>query len=281
MILVTGATGNVGRHVVSQLLEAGEDFQALTRNPESAGLPDGVTVVRGDLFDPSTLDAILAGVDTVFLVWPGATSEAAPSLITAIAKHARRIVYLSASTVPEDPSEATSSIIRFHAEIEQLIERSGLEWTFLRAGGFATNTLGWAGQIRDEGIVRWPYGAAARSLIHERDIAAVAVRALTEDGHTGAKYVLTGPQTLTQSEQVRIIGEAIGREVRWEDVEPAAAREQMVAMGWPAEAADGALGAWAEMVTHPEPVTSTVPDITGAPAHTFREWATDHAAAFR
>jgi uncharacterized protein YbjT (DUF2867 family) len=281
MILVTGATGNVGRHVVSQLLEAGEDFRALTRNPEGADLPADANVVRGDLLDPSTLEAPLTGVDTVFLVWPAPTAEAATDVVAAVAKHARRIVYLSSASVPDELTEQTSTIIRFHTEIERIIERSGLEWTMLRAGGFATNTLGWADQIRTDSVVRWPYGAATRSLVHERDLAAVATRALTEDGHTGAKYVLTGPQTLTQSEQVRIIGEAIGRPVRWEDVDPSAARDQLIAGGWPAAAADGALRAWAEMVTHPESVTSTVADITGAPAHTFREWATDHADAFR
>lgn len=282
MILVTGATGNVGRHVVSQLLASGEAVRALTRDPEAAGLADGVEVAGGNLFDTDTdtVKAVLDGVDRVFLVWPAMTSAAAPDLVAAIAEHARRIVYLSSSSVSDEPGGPTDPITTFHSEIEQIIQRSRLEWTFLRAGGFASNTLGWAAEIRANGVVSWPYGAAGRSLIHERDIAAVAVRALTEEGHAGAKYVLTGPQTLTQIEQVRTIGEVIGRPVRWEEVAPSAAREQMLAAGWPADAADGALTAWAGLVTHPESVTSTVADVTGSPAHTFREWAVDHADAF-
>ncbi len=114
----------------------------------------------------------------------------------------------------------------FHADMERLIEQSGLEWTFLRPSGFATNTRLWAGQIRESGVVRWPYGAAARSLIHESDIAAVAARALTADGYGGAKHVLTGPELITQAEQVRTIGEAIGRPVRWEEVPPDAVRRR-------------------------------------------------------
>jgi uncharacterized protein YbjT (DUF2867 family) len=128
--------------------------------------------------------------------------------------------------------------------------------------------------------VRWPYGAAARSLIHERDIAAVAVRALTEDGHAGAQYVLTGPQVLTQVEQVRTIGEVIGRPLRWEEISREAARQQLLAAWGDSSFVDRALAAWAEMVTEPEPVTPTVEEITGAPARTFREWAIDHADAF-
>jgi uncharacterized protein YbjT (DUF2867 family) len=166
-------------------------------------------------------------------------------------------------------------------EVEHAIEQSGLAWTFLRAGGFATNTLGWADQIRDEGVVRWPYGRAARSLIHERDIAAVAVRALTEDGHVGAKYVLTGPEAVTQAEQVRIIGEVIGRAVGWEELSPETARQQLLAAWGDPGFVDGALGYWATLVSEPERVTRTVEEVTGVRARTFQEWAIDHADDFR
>ena len=111
----------------------------------------------------------------------------------------------------DDLEQKADPISSFHADIERWIEHSGLEWTFLRTGGMATNTLMWAEQIRTDGIVRWPFGAASRSLIHEADVAAVAVRALTGDGFGGAKYVLSGPRALTQIEQVHIIGEAVGR----------------------------------------------------------------------
>lgn len=166
-------------------------------------------------------------------------------------------------------------------QVEDLIKRSGLEWTFLRASGFATNTLGWADQIRVEGVVRWPYGDAARSLIHERDIAAVAVRALTEDRHTGATYVLTGPEAVTQAEQVRIIGEVVGLPVHWEELAPEVARQQLVAAMGDLAFADSSLEYWARLRTEPEPVTRTVEEVTGTPARTFAEWARDHADDFR
>ncbi|HEV2669133.1 MAG TPA: NAD(P)H-binding protein, partial [Blastocatellia bacterium] len=195
-ILVTGATGNVGRQVVSQLLATGARVRALTRNPASAALPGEVDVVRGDLLDPNALYARLGGVEAVFLVWRSLADDAAPFL-NAVATRARRIVFLSSAAVRDDVEQQTNPIGKAHAEIEGLIEKSGLEWTFLRPGGFATNALWWwAPQIRMSDVVRWPYGAAAWAPIHERDIAAVAVRALTEKGHGGAKYFLTGGQSL-------------------------------------------------------------------------------------
>jgi uncharacterized protein YbjT (DUF2867 family) len=185
-----------------------------------------------------------------------------------------RIVYLSAQAAGEQPDS-------FWAQLERLIEASGAAWTFLRPVGFAGNTLMWADQIRSGDVVRWPYGEAARSLIHERDIAAVAVRALTEDRHAGASYVLTGPATLTQVEQVEAIGAVIGRPLRWEEMPRDAALAYLTEAFGDAAFAEGALEAWAQFVTHPEPVTSTVQQVTGAPARSFAEWATDHAGDFR
>ena len=277
--LVIGATGNVGRHLVEELTTAGVAVRALVRTA-AAGLPDGVEVVHGDLTEPDGLEACAAGVESVFLLWPFLTAEAAPPVLKAIAAHARRLVYLSSMSVRDDLAEQSDPISGFHADIERLIEASGLEWTFLRAGGFATNTLQWAPQIRAEGVVRWPYGAAARSLIDERDIAAVAARALTGEGHQGARYTLTGPEALTQVEQVRLIGEAIGRPLRFEEIPPEEARRRMLEGGWPPAYADGALGAWAAMARTPEPVSSTVEEITGTPPRTFRQWALDHAGDF-
>jgi uncharacterized protein YbjT (DUF2867 family) len=281
MILVTGSTGNVGRHVVSQLLDEGAAVRALARNPDSADLPEGVEVVRGDLSVPDSLEAGLDGVEAVFLVWPFGTAEAAPAVLDAVTKHARRIVYLSSMGIRDDLEQQADPINGFHADLEHVIERSGLEWTFLRPSGFATNTLGWARQIRAGGVVHGPFGALSRPLIHERDIAAVAVRALTGDGHGGKKHLLTGPQAMTQIEQAHTIGEAIGRPVRYEEISPEAARKQMLTDGWPPSFANGALKGWATMLTEPEPVLSTVEELTRAPAHTFREWATDHADDFR
>jgi len=277
-ILVTGATGTVGRQVVSQLLDTGSDVRALVRDPDSADLPGGVELLRGDLSDPASLAAALDSVGAVFLVWPFTSPEAAtdiaPGVVEMIAEQGRRIVYLSADAAGGKPES-------FWAKLERLVQHSAAEWTLLRPTGFAKNTLMWAEQIRTDGVVRWPYAEAARSLIHEADIAAVAVRALTQDGHTGQTYVLTGPETLTQTEQVHAIGEAIARPLRFEEISPDEARPGLVAALGDEAFADGALHAWATFVTQLERVTSTVQEITGTPARTLREWAADHADDFR
>lgn len=279
VVLVSGATGNVGREVVSQLTRKGVTVRALARTPNAAGLPDGVEVVYGDLSAPETLNKSAEGVDAVFLVWPGLPTDFAPAVLDAFKKYARRVVYLSSMSVRENIEQA-DPITAFHAAIEQQIERSGLEWTFLRVSGFATNTLGWAGQIRDEGVVRWPYASAARSLIHEKDIASVAIQALGSSRHNGAKYILTGPQTLTQAEQVHAIGQAIGRRLRYEEIDPKITRQQMLTQ-FPAAMVDGMLNAWAGFAREPELVTHTVEEITGTAARPYSEWAIDHAGAFR
>ena len=286
-ILVTGATGNVGRQVVSQLLAADVQVRAMARSPESADLPRQVEVVRGDLTVPTTLDRCLDGVDAVFLMWQAPPAGVARAM-ERIVKHARRIVFLSNLTVRDGVEEQAWPVTTLHARIERLIEATGVRWTFLRPGAFAANArMWWAPQIRAGDIVRWPYASAVTSPIHERDIAAVAVRALCEDGHAGAKYILTGPQSLTQRDQVHIIGDAIGRPLRFEEIPPEAARREMVNI-MPASIADMLIEAWQDVeyggaatVGKPALVTSTVAEVTGAPAKTFLEWATDNAKEFR
>ncbi|PSK95968.1 uncharacterized protein YbjT (DUF2867 family) [Murinocardiopsis flavida] len=275
-ILVIGATGNVGRHVVAQLHSEGTPVRALARDPDAAALPDGVDVVRGDLTEPEGLAAALDGVHSVFLVWPFYSADTVAPVVAAVAAHARRVVYLSAHGAQDDGGAHNS-----FGAVELAIEATGLEWTFLRPVGFAANALGWAADIRADRPVREPYAEAARSMIHERDIAAVAVRALTEDGHTGAKYLLTGPAALTQTEQVRTIGEVVGRDARLEELPREVAREQMLPDWGDGAIVDGALDYWASLVTDPEPVTDTVHEVTGTAARSFADWAADHAAAFR
>ncbi len=275
VILVTGATGNVGKHVVSSLAGAGAGVRALVRDPAKASLPEGVEVVRGDLSSPQSLAAAFGDVHSVYLMWPGIPVQ--PRVVEVLATRAKRVVYLSTDVVDlADGEQATS----YHQEIERLIRKSGLSWTFLRPIDFATNTLAWADQVR-QGVVRWPYGRAARSLIHERDIADVAVHVLTSAGHDGARYVLTGPESITHAEQVRIIGETIGRPVRWEDLPPEIARQQLTAAWGNAQFVEARLKAWASFVESPERVTDTVQRLLGRPARTFRSWARDHAGDFR
>jgi uncharacterized protein YbjT (DUF2867 family) len=277
-ILVTGATGRVGRQVVSQLLSTDASVRALTRNPDAAGLPPGVEVVRGDLTVPATLDEALDGVDVVFLVWTAA-ADAAPAAVARMARQARRVVFLSAPyKTPHPFFQQPNPVAAMHARIEQAIEASGLGWTFLRPGMFAANAqLWWASQIRAGDVVRWPYADAPTAPIHERDIAAVAVRALL-DGHDGAEYVLTGPESLSQREQVITIGEVIGRPLRFEEMSPDEARRELPA---PAPVVNMLLNAWAAAIGLPALVTSTVAEVTGRPARTFRDWVADHAEEFR
>jgi uncharacterized protein YbjT (DUF2867 family) len=279
-ILVIGATGNIGRQVVSQLPSTGVQVRALARNPGSAALPPHVDVVRGDLTVPETLDECLNGIDAVFLVWTAPPAAVIPAL-ERIAKHARRIVFLSAPLKTPHPFFQQPNPARALAEqIERQIEASGLQWTFLRPGMLAGNSLGWwAPQIRAGDVVRWPYLTTPTAPIDERDIAAVAVRALCDDGHAGAEYVLTGPQSLSQFEQISTIGSVIGRSLRIEEMSPDEAISEPLAR-MPVAVVNMLLNAWAAGLGQPAFVTSTVAEITGAPARSFRNWATDHAAEF-
>ncbi len=281
-ILIIGGTGNVGRHVVSQLAATGARFRAMTRNPDSLRLPREVDVVRGDLTVPETLDRCLQDIDTVFLVWvapPAAVTDA----LERIAKHARRIVFLTAPLKTPHPFFQQPNPSRDVAEhVERLIETSGLEWTFLRAGMFAGNARHfWGPQIRAGDVVRWPCLDAPTAPTDERDLAAVAVRTLCEDRHAGAEYVLTGPQSLTQAEQVHTIGRALGRSLRVEQMSPDEARSELLPVLGSLTFVNTLLTAWGAAIGQPAFVTSTCAELTGAPPRTFLEWATDHAAAFR
>jgi uncharacterized protein YbjT (DUF2867 family) len=165
---------------------------------------------------------------------------------------------------------------RAHAVVEDAIRASGTSWTFLRPGGFATNTLGWATQIRDGDILEGVYGDRAQPLIHEADIAAVAVRALTEDGHDGARHLLTGPAPISQIDQLSAIGAALGRPLRWVEIGLDEMRRRLTAE-MPPGIADVYLGGLASSA----PATGVVEKITGQPGRTFAQWAAGHVADFR
>src|SRR2546428_12240554 len=281
-ILVIGGTGNIGRHVVHQLAATGARFRAMTRNPDAASLPPQVEVVRGDLTVPETLDRCLQDIDTVFLVWVASPATVAGAL-ERIGKHAQRIVFLTAPLKTPHPFFQQPNPSRDLAErIERLIETSGVEWTFLRAGIFAGNARHfWGPQIRVGDVVRWPCVNAPTAPTDERDLAAVAVRALCEDGHAGAEYVLTGPQSLTQAEQVHTIGRRMGRSLRVEEMSPDEARSELLRVLGSWTLVNMLLTAWAAAIGQPAFVTSTFAELTGGPPRTFLEWATDHAAEFR
>ncbi|ORT56569.1 NAD(P)H-binding protein [Streptomyces sp. CB03238] len=277
MILVTGATGNVGRHVVAELAARGEKARLLVRDAGRARNLEAVDVVEGDLTRPWTLPAALDGVTAVFLF---AVPGSGPSFVEAARRAGvLRVVMLSSDAVEDSVAEQPNPIAAYHAEIEQALTGSNLQWTLLRSSHMATNALSWARQIRTGDVVRGPYAGAAAAPVHEADLAAVAVRALTGDNHAGRAYRITGPQSLTAAEQVALIGEALGRPLRYEELPPEVAREQMAAYV-PAFLLDALLRGWADSVGKAAAVTAVVEEITGRPARTFAQWARDHAADF-
>ncbi len=280
-ILVIGATGNVGRQVVLHLAANDQPVRALTRTSDGTDLPPNVEVVQGDLTSPESLDGCLAGIDAVFLVWTAPLAAFAPAL-ERIAKHVRRIVFLSAPLKTPHPFFQQPNPSRTQTEqIESMIETAGLDWTFLRPGMLAGNSRHWwARQICAGEVVRWPYLSVPTAPIDERDIAAVAARVLCGDGHSGAEYVLTGPQSLSQFEQVSTIGRAIGRTLSIQEISPDEAYRELSAI-MPSFVRKMLLDAWSAGVGLPAFVTSTVAEITGTPARTFLDWATDHAADFQ
>jgi uncharacterized protein YbjT (DUF2867 family) len=267
--------------VVAQLLDAGVPVRALTRRPAAAGLPASVEVVGGDLTVPESLDPALRDVGAVFLLWT-APPGTVPAVVERLASHTRRVVFLSSPhKTPHPFFQQPNPMARFHAEVERLIGAAGVESTIIRPGMFASNALHWwAPMLREGDVVRWPHGAAETAPIDERDIAAVAARALHEDGHAGGDYVLTGPESLSQAEQVSAIGAALGRRIRFEELSPEEFRRE-TAGRWPGPVVDMLLAAWSATIGHPAFVNSTVADVVGSPPRTLRQWAADHADAFR
>ena len=274
MILVTGATGTVGRNVVDHLLEAHAEVRPVSRHPERAALPAGPAAVRGDLAEPDSLRTALQGVDRVFLF-----PAAAPlDRFLDLARDAgvRHVVLLSSSAAADGEP---SAIGRSHQVHERAVAASGLPWTFLRPGAFMANDLMWAPTVRGDGVVRAPYVQAATAPIDERDIAAVAVRALLdEDPHAGRAYQLTGPESLTVADRVQILGTVLGRPLRLVELDPAQARELMAAR-MPASVVDAVLGLMARAGSS-APVSPGVEQVTGRPPHTYAEWVTHNAAAW-
>jgi uncharacterized protein YbjT (DUF2867 family) len=279
-VLVTGATGRVGRAVVDLLIDAGVPVRALTRRSEAAALPANVEVVTGDLTVPESLDAGLRGVNAVFLVW-AAPPATAPAVVERLATYARRVVFLSSPhQIPHPFFQQPNPMAVLHADIEWLIATAGLESTIIRPGMFASNALfWWAAAIRAGSGVRWPYGAAETAPVDDRDVAAVAARTLYQDGHAGGDYVLTGPESLSQAEQVSIIGDVLGRRVNFEELSPDEFRRETEG-SWPRPVVDMLLAAWGAAMGRPAFITSTVFDILGSAPRSFRQWVADHATAF-
>src|SRR5262245_41289915 len=278
MVLITGATGNVGREVVKLLLAEGRKVVAVSRNPAPTRLPPEARPFKGDPSRPATLATAFNEIDAVLLA-PRALAGAARELVAlAVSKGVRRAVVLSA--IAGQHGGGYRGFADEFREVEDAVRKSGLEWTLLRSADYASNAMAWAEQIRAGDVVRGAYGDAATSTIHERDVAAVAARSLVDAAHTGQTYVLTGPQSLTQREKVQSIGRAIGRNLNWQEIAPDQVRQAMLARGLPEDVPDRMLGYLAERVEQAGPSSDTVGRILQRPALTFHEWAVEHATDF-
>ncbi|MEU4519179.1 NAD(P)H-binding protein [Amycolatopsis sp. NPDC024027] len=276
--VVFGASGNVGRHVAAGLSLVGEKMRLTSRKPLPTGFPPGAEVVTADLERPETLPAVLDGAQRVFLY---AKPEGIDGFVTAAeSAGVGHVVLLSSGSVIR-PDAVHNPIARAHIAVESALENSSLAWTFIRAGMFATNTLWWwRNSIRDEGTVRVPYPEALTAPIHEKDLAALAVTALTRPGHRGHAYAVWGPESLSIRQQVRHIGAAVGREITLEMISVDQARVEL-GKTMPPIGVDAILAAWQAGTTAPPQVSTVIADVTGRPAHTFAQWAEDHANDFR
>ncbi|NBE56040.1 SDR family oxidoreductase [Streptomyces boluensis] len=277
MILVTGATGHIGSALTGQLRAHGAGpVRALTRNTVRAAFPAGVEAVEGDVTDPVTWQAALDGVRAVFLL--SSLAPDAETLRAARDAGVEHAVLVSSLTVRSHPHLGPA---RQNLRAEQTLQDSGLDWTVLRPTQFASNTLMWAESVRAGEPVRAPYADTALPTVHPADIAAVARVALTEPGHRGRTYELTGPAPVSPRDQVAALAAAVGREVPFEEISREQARAAMVEV-FGAEAADAILdltgGDTNEELLR---VRGTVARVTGTQARPFRRWAEENADAFR
>jgi uncharacterized protein YbjT (DUF2867 family) len=274
-IVVTGATGNVGRPLVAELIAAGAEVRAVSRRPDSAALPAEVKVV-------DTAAAAIPGASAVFL-----NSRALGDELTSVVRQAQRqgvtrLVALSAINADDDFARQPS---RYRGdrnkEDDQMAAESGLPWVSLRPSVFATNFAGmWSGQIRAGDVVDGPYAAASSAPIVEADIAAVAARALVSDDLVGRRIPLTGPQSLTNTEMVDIIGRVLHRPLRYNEIPPDLVRQRFVSLGFPAEFGAAYIAMLATTLDEPATVTDDIERILGRPAESFEQWVTTHTRLF-
>jgi uncharacterized protein YbjT (DUF2867 family) len=270
-VLVTGATGTVGRQVVAELLRRGHEVRALTRDPAAADLPAGVEVVRGDLTDPESLAPALEGVTGLHLItFTGAyfaPLETGPRILElARAAGVRRVTVLHGGG--ETP-------------LENAVRASGLAWTVIMPVEFMSNALEWAEAVRTGDEVREPFVNRLSSMVHEGDIGAVAAVALTEDGHGGQEYVVTGPEALTVKDKTETLARARGREITLVELTEEEAVDRWRAAGQPDDVIAFLIDVYGNTPEAGRTVSGTVERVTGRPARTFAEWAEEHAAAFR
>ena len=284
MILVTGANGKAASEVVRGLSESGTPVRALVRSPANAKsvVGPGIEIVQGDLAQVETLPGILEGVDAVFLATGLAPdmAELHGNLIEAATRSdVRHIVRLSVLPAAID---APIRGPRLHGEADQALIESGISYTLVKPAHFMQNLLAFAGPIGAQGLIPAPLGQAAIGTIDVRDVGAVAAAALTGEGHEGESYIVTGPEALTMEAMAEGISSVLGREVKYVDVAPDAAREALLKSGAPEWIVETLLEINANMSGgSADVVTSTVRDVTGQEPRSFETFASDYASAFQ
>ncbi|MFF5720292.1 SDR family oxidoreductase [Streptomyces buecherae] len=279
MIVVTGATGNVGRPLTRALAEAGEQVTAVSRH--AAHVPDGVRHVVADLAEPAGLRLALDGAKSLFLLLSGdlhaVGAHPADIIGEAAASGVRRVVLLSSLGVVTRPFGTTRVALR---ALEDTLRDSGLEWVVLRPGGFASNALWWADSVRAQRVVAAPFGDVGLPIIDPADIAEVAAACLLDDRHAGGAYELTGPEVITPREQTAAVAAALGSPVRFQELTREEAKAGMV-RGMPAELADDTL----DIIGAPSPaelrVSPDVQHVLGRAPRPFTDWVARNVAAFR
>jgi uncharacterized protein YbjT (DUF2867 family) len=278
VIVVTGATGNVGRELVAQLATAGQPVRAIVRrNEDGASFPPGAEAFVGDLNRPGTLREALAGASGIHLL---AGYDGLPQLLAdARAAGVRHVVLQSSSAAPT--GDLDNAVAAYHIRSEQKIRDSGLGWTFLQPNSFMTNTLDWVPQLKQGDEVRAAFPDVAVSTIDPADVAAVSAAALTHpDGHAGKSYRLSGPEALRPADRARVLGELLGRDIRFVGLTNEEARAEMTAK-MPEPYVDAFFSFFVDGMVDETSVQPTVEQVLGRPPRSFTQWAEAHADPFR
>ena len=282
MILVTGATGTVGSQVVARLAAAGATVRALARDPEKAAWLNrpGVEVARGDLLDPDSLRAAMAGVRKLFLLCPVDPAQVELEANAVDAARAERVEHLVKLSALNASHETPAALLHWHFETEQRIRRERLPFTILRPNMFMQETLRLAPSIRASGSFARPLGDTRVSMVDVADVAEVVARVLTESGHQGRTYDLTGPEALSFHEVAAAIAAAIGRPVRYEPIAPERYRVAMLAAGTSPWLVDLMGDLYRTFPGQNDVVRDGVGRVLGREPRPFAAFVREHAAEF-